>query len=193
MADLPAPLAANPSRLWLGPVAAVALLLAIICLIPMLLMLAGLFGLGGMKLDLGITFVAFPVAGVAAFLLAAGLAAAGDLLLPRPVLTIDADGLFDRRVTDTPIRWDEITAATALPRGSVVLELTSPRAGWLNPYRVGSVFYQRPDDGVVLIPVRAMDVPAADLADAILGWAERYGAVVGTAARHERIRPLRFF
>ncbi len=170
-----------------------ALLLAVICLLPMLLMLAGMFGLGGLTVDLGTTLVAFPVAGVAAFLLAAGSVAAGDLMLPRPVLTLDAAGIFDRRVTDAPIRWDEITAATTLPRGSVVLELRSSRAGRLNPYRVCSVFYQRPDDGVVLIPLRAMDVPAADLADAILGWAEHHGAVVGTAVRHERLKPLRFF
>lgn len=156
-------------------------------------MLAGIFGLGGLKVDLGTVFVAFPVAGVAAFLFAAGSVAGGDLLLPRPVLTIDEAGIFDRRVTDTPIGWDEVTAATALPRGGVVLELASPRPARLNPYRAGSVFYQRPDDGVVLIPVRAMDVPAAALADAILDRAERHGAVVGARASHEKLKPLRFF
>ncbi|HQZ13986.1 MAG TPA: hypothetical protein PK286_13970 [Devosia sp.] len=190
---MPLPIAASPSRLWLVPVAAVALLLAVICLIPMLVMLAGMLGIGGLRTDFGATLVAFPVAGVAAFLLAAGFAAFGDLMMPRPVLTIDEHGLFDRRITDTPIRWDEVATATALPRGSVVLDLKSARGGRLNPYRVGSVFYQRPDDGVVVIPVRAMDMPAADLADAILLWAEQHGASVGTAARHEKLQPLRFF
>jgi hypothetical protein len=38
-----------------------------------------------------------------------------------------------------------------------------------------------------------MDVPAADLAAAILDRAERAGAAVGAKASHEKVKPLRFF
>ena len=154
----------------------------------MLLLLASFVGL--VPYDLGILLIAVPTAGIGFIVALVGWSAFRDLLLPRPVLTLDDTGLRDRRVADARIAWGDIAAATSIARagGGVVLELRTPMATSLNALRPGTFMFQQPDPGIAHISVRAMTVPAARLVDAILERAERHGAVVGESVAHEKMR-----
>jgi hypothetical protein len=173
-----------------GAIALVAALAAVICIAPMLLLLATFVGL--VPYNMGILLVAVPTAGIGLIIGLVGWAAIGDLLLPLPVLSIDDDALFDRRVADTPIAWSDVTAATALSGGGVVFELRAPMQTRLNALRPGTFMFEQPDPGIAHIPVRAMTMPAATLVEAILERAERHGAVVGHAVTHEKMRRRRW-
>ena len=184
---------ANPSRpLFLG-LAVMAALAAVICLIPMVLLLMSFVGLAPYSFNM--LLVAVPVAGIGIILAIVGWSALGDLLRPGPVLTIDENGIWDRRVSDDPIGWADVTAATSLlsRHGGVVLELESSTPTALDPFRPGTFMYERPEPGVAHIPVRAMTVPAQTLVEAILTHAQRAGATVGSADSHARMPRRRWF
>jgi hypothetical protein len=170
-----------------------AALAAIICLIPMFLVLASFVGVAPYSFNM--LLVAVPVAGIGIVLAIVGWSALGDLLLPTPVLSIDEDGIWDRRVSDGPIAWTDVTAATSLlsRHGGVVLELKSSTPTALDPFRPGTFMYERPEPGVAHIPVRAMTVPAQTLVEAILTEAQRAGATVGSAESHEKMPRRRWF
>ena len=163
-------------------------MLALMCVAPLAFVLAGIFKI--IPVDLGILLVAIPTAGIAVPAAAVAMAAWRDLTLPRPVLVIDEAGIFDRRVTDGPVPWVDVKAATSLlpGRGGVVLELDRPVEGRADPFRAGTFLFDRPEPGLLHIPVISMTVPAKRLADAILDQAARQGAVVGEAAAHPHIR-----
>jgi hypothetical protein len=177
--DLPQlPLTANPSRLWLPPIAAVAVIAGLLALLPSFLLLASLVGLAGVPPTFGLTILALPTLAVAVFFLAVGSVVIGDLRLARPVLTIDEHGVFDRRVTDAPIAWDEVVEVAPAPGGGgVLLALKTPRETRLNPYRAGTAGFRQPAPGLANIPVRAMDQPTRLLAETLTALALRHGAV----------------
>lgn len=172
----------------MGTLAVAGLLLGLICIAPLGFVLAGTSGF--IRMDLGILLVALPTAGLAvpSFILAH--VAWQDLTLARPVLVIDESGIFDRRVTDAPVPWQQVKAATSLlpGRGGVVLELDRPTEGRAHPFRAGTFLFERPEPGLLHIPLISMTVPAARLAGAILELADRNGAEVAEATAHERIR-----
>ncbi len=176
---LPAlPLVANPSRLWLPPVAAIALFAGLVALLPSLMLLMSLGGLLGMHPSVELTLLALPTLAVAVFFLAVASVVIGDLRLKRPVLTIDEQGVFDRRVTDMPIAWTEVAEVAPAPGGGgVLLALKTPRETRLSPYRAGTAGFRQPAAGLANIPVRAMDRPAQLLADTLTALALRHGAV----------------
>lgn len=172
------PLTANPSRLWLPPIATLALLVGLIALLPALLLLASLVGLLGMAPSFALTLLALPTLAVGVFFLVVGTVIVGDLRLARPVLTIDEHGVFDRRVTDAPIAWGDIVEVAPAPGGGgVLLALRTPLETRLSPYRAGTTGFRQPAAGLANIPVRAMDRPAKLLADTLLALATRHGAV----------------
>jgi hypothetical protein len=168
-------------------------LAAVICFIPMLLLLASF--VGAVPYDFNILLIAVPVAGIGVLLAIVAWSALGDLLLPQPVLVIDEEGVFDRRVSDGLIRWSEIKAATSLlsAGGGVVLELSSFTRTALDPFRPGTFMFERPEPGIAHIPVRAMTVPALTLVTAILDRAAEKGATTGTARSHEKMQRRRWF
>ena len=188
-----ASLTASPSRPALILPVIVAAPISLLCLAPILLLLASFVGL--VPLHFGILLIAVPGAGIGIICTVFIWSVWSDLLLPRPVLVIDGTGIFDRRVADAPIRWSEVTAATSLlpGRGGVVLELRSPLPTQLSPLRAGTFLFERPEPGVAHIPVQAMTVPAATLVRAMLGHAERHGAAVGEVATHPRMPRRKLF
>lgn len=166
---------------------AAASLLALMCVAPLAFVLAAILGI--IPVDLGILLVAIPTAGIAVPVAAVAIAAWRDLTLPRPVLVIDDASIFDRRVTDAPVPWREVKAATSLlpGRGGVVLELDRLVEGRADPFRAGTFLFERPEPGLLHIPVVSMTVPAKRLVAAILEQAKQNGAVVSEAATHPRI------
>lgn len=66
-----------------------------------------------------------------------------DLNLPQPLVIIDEDGIFDRRVLDRPIRWTEIASITSHRkiRGGLLLELHDPLPIKFNWFRIGTIFH----------------------------------------------------
>lgn len=176
---LPAlPLVANPSRLWLAPIAAIALFAGFMALLPSLLLLASLVGLLGMHPSVELTLLALPTLAVAVFFLAVASVVVADLRLRRPVLTIDEHGVFDRRVTDEPIAWTDVAEVAPAPGGGgVLLALKTPRETRLSPYRAGTAGFRQPAAGLANIPVRAMDRPAGLLAQTLTTLALQNGAV----------------
>jgi hypothetical protein len=181
---------ASPSRLFLGIITVALAPILLLCIAPMLLLLGSFVGL--VPHNMGILLVAVPAAGIGFIIGLLGWSAVRDLLLPRPVLSLDDAGILDRRVADAPIAWNDVSAATALTGGGVVLELRSPTVTRLNALRPGTFMFEQPDPGIAHIPVRAMTVPAATLVRAILEHAERHGAVVGHAVTHEKMRRRRW-
>lgn len=163
-------------------------LLALMCVAPLAFVLGGILGI--VPMDMGILLIAIPTAGVAVPVAAVAIAAWRDLTLPRPVLVIDDAGIFDRRVTDAPVPWSDVKAATSLlpGRGGVVLELDRPIEGRANPFRAGTFLFERPEPGLLHIPVVSMTVPAKRLVAAILEQVKQNGAAVSEAATHPRIR-----
>lgn len=188
-----ASLVADPSRPLLVFLAVASALMALFCLLPILLLLASFGGL--VPLDFNILLIAVPTAGIGIVCIVVLRSVSGDLLLPRPVLVIDGTGIFDRRVTDAPIRWSEVAAATSLlgGHGGVVLELRSPLPTRLNPFRAGTFLFERPEPGVVHIPVLAMTVPAVTLVRTMLDHAGRHGARVGEMPSHPRMQRRSLF
>lgn len=175
------PLVANPSRLWLPPIAAIALFAGLVALLPTLLLLASLLGLLGMHPSVELTLLALPTLAVGVFFLAVASVVIGDLRLERPVLTINEHGVFDRRVTDAPIAWTDIVEVAPAPGGGgVLLALKTPRETRLSPYRAGTAGFRQPAAGLANIPVRAMDRPAKLLAETLTAVALRHGAVPPT-------------
>ncbi|MDB5541641.1 MAG: hypothetical protein JWQ89_3368 [Devosia sp.] len=179
MTDLPElPLTANPSLVWLPLFAALALLVGLIALLPAVLLVLSLLGLLGMSPSIEIALLAMPTAAVAVFFLVVASVIVADLRLPRPVLAIDERGVFDRRITDTPIAWSDVVEAAPAPGGGgVLLALRFPLETRLSPYRAGTAGFRHPAAGIANIPVRGMDRPAKLLADTLLALAMRNGAV----------------
>src|SRR5690606_13609707 len=142
-------LVADPSPFWMVALCAAASMLALMCVAPLAFVLAGIFGI--IPVDLGILLVAIPTAGIAVPAAAVAMAAWRDLTLPRPVLVIDDAGIFDRRVTDGPVPWGDVKAATSLlpGRGGVVLELDRPVEGRADPFRAGTFLFDRPEPGLL--------------------------------------------
>ncbi len=172
------PLTASPSRLWLPPVAAMAVVAGLIALLPAVLLVATLVGLLGMTPSFSLILLALPALAIGVFFLAVGSVIIGDLRLPRPVLTIDENGVFDRRVTDAPIAWSDIVEVAPAPGGGgVLLALKTPLETRLSPYRAGTAGLRQPAAGLANIPVRAMDQPARLLADTLTALALQHGAV----------------
>jgi hypothetical protein len=173
------PLTASPSWLWLSPIAATAIFAGLVALLPTVLLLASLVGLLGMSPSMDLTLLALPTLAVAVFFLAVGSVVVGDLRLPRPVLTIDENGVFDRRITDAPIAWDDVVEVAPAPGGGgVLLALKTPLETRLSPYRAGTAGFRQPTAGLANIPVRAMDRPAKLLADTLTTLALRHGATI---------------
>jgi|GEM_PF-2653266 len=67
-----------------------------------------------------------------------------DLNLPQPLISIDDDGVLDRRIADTPILWSEIARIVSRTKvnGGILLELKAPRPVRFTPFRVGAIFHQ---------------------------------------------------
>jgi hypothetical protein len=173
------PMTASPSWLWLAPIAVMAMFAGLVALLPTVLLLASLVGLLGMSPSMDLTLLALPTLAVAVFFLAVGSVVIGDLRLPRPVLTIDENGVFDRRITDAPIAWDDVVEVAPAPGGGgVLLALKTPLETRLSPYRAGTAGFRQPAAGLANIPVRAMDRPAKLLADTLTTLALRHGAVI---------------
>lgn len=173
------PLTASPSRLWLSPVAALAIAAGLVALLPTALLLASLVGALGMAPSVELTLLALPTLAVAVFFLVVGAVIVGDLRLQRPVLIIDENGVFDRRVTDAPIAWADVVEVAPSPGGGgVLLALRTPLDTRLSPYRAGTAGFRQPAAGLANIPVRAMDRPARLLADTLVALATRHGATI---------------
>lgn len=184
MSAAAAPLTANPSLLVLPAVAVLALAGGLIAFLPIALLLASLVGALGVQPTMALNLLAFPALAVGVFFIVVMLAIVADLRLPRPVLRIDADGVFDRRVTDTPIRWSDIEDVGLAPGGGAMqLKLRAPRDTRVSPWRGGTLGIRAADPAVALIPLHAMDRPARELAEAILAFARRHGAVAEAEAQ----------
>lgn len=182
MTDSAAPLTANPSLLVLPAVAVLALVGGLFALLPMALLLLSLVGALGVQPTMDLTILAFPALAVGIFLLVVTFAIVSDLRLPRPVLRIDGEGVFDRRVTAAPIRWGDIEDVALAPSGGAMqLKLRAPRDTFVSPYRAGTLGMRGDSRDVALIPIRAMDRPASALAAAILDFARRHGALAEAA------------
>lgn len=178
MSEAASPLTANPSLLVLPAVAVLALVGGLIALLPMALLLLSLVGALGVQPTMDLNVLAFPALAVGVFFLVVALAIFGDLRLPRPVLRIDAAGVFDRRVTDRLIRWSDIEDVALAPGGGAMqLKLRTPMDTLVSPYRAGTIGIRGDTPGVALIPIRTMDRPARQLAATILEFARRHGAV----------------
>jgi hypothetical protein len=183
MTEAPRPLTANPSFLWLPVTAALAALVGVLALLPALLLLLSLVGALSMQPTVELSFLAIPTTAVGLFFLVVALAIVADLRLPRPVLTIDDRGIFDRRVTDSLIPWSSIADTSLAPGGGAVqLVLRAPMDTRLSPYRAGTIGFRSDTPGIALIPLRAMDRPAAQLAAAILAFASANGAIAAAEA-----------
>ncbi len=182
MSKAASPVTANPSLLVLPAVAIMAVAGGLIALLPMALLLASVVGALGVQPTMDLNVLAFPALAVGVFFLVVAFAIASDLCLPRPVVRIDADGVFDRRVTDAPIRWGDIEDVALAPGGGAMqLKLRAPRDTRVSPYRVGTLGMRGDAPGVALVPLRVMDVPASQLVSAILEFAKRHGAIAETA------------
>ena len=151
---------------------------------PTLLVLLGFVGLA--PFDTNMLFVALPALGAAVALAVVGRGALGDLLLPRPVLSADERGVFDRRVMPEPLAWGKVSRATSIVAGGggVVLELsqTVPALG------LGTLVFEAPDAGAVHVIVRNMTVPGAELARRLLDLAAEAGVEPAEARAHEKVR-----
>lgn len=180
MSEAESPLTSNPSLLVLPAVAVLALVGGLLALLPIALLLASLVGALGVQPTMELNLLAFPTLAVGVFFLVVALAISSDLRLPRPVLRIDAEGVFDRRVTDAPLRWSDIEDVALAPGGGAMqLTLRRPVDTRLSPYRAGTIGIRGDTPGVALIPIRTMDRPAKQLAETILAFARRHGAVAG--------------
>lgn len=157
---------------------------ALVCAAPTLIVLAGFVGL--LPFDMNMLYVALPALAAAVSLALAGRASLGELLLPRPVLSIDETGVFDRRVMQEPLPWSEVTQATAIISGGggVVFDLKNP----IPTIGMGSIAFEMPDAGAAHVAVRNMTLPAATIARAILDHAEAAGVAVAEARTHEKVR-----
>lgn len=131
-------------------------------------------------------FVALPALAVAVALATVGRGLLSDLLLPHPVLSVGADGIFDRRVMAQPLPWSEVIRATSVidGGGGVVLDLRHP----IPTVGMGSLAFEQPDPGIAHIAVRGMTVPTATLAGGILELASAAGVEAGRARSHEKLR-----
>ena len=71
------------------------------------------------------------------------LTAIRDLALAQPVVQIDEEGIFDRRVLDRVIRWDEIASVTSyrIVNGGLLLHLKEPLPVRFNLLRIGTIFH----------------------------------------------------
>ena len=115
------------------------------------------------------------------------LAIVGDLRLPRPVLSIDERGVFDRRVTDAIIPWSSVSDTSLAPGGGAVqLVLRAPLDSRLSPYRAGTIGFRSDNPGIAVIPLRAMDRPAAEVQRELFGRR----IITGTAADPAVLRLL---
>ena len=183
MSALPQPLTASPSLLWLPGTAALAALVGVLALLPVFLLLISVGGMLPMTPTVELSFLAIPTTAVGLFFMVVALAIVADVRLPRPVLSIDDRGVFDRRVTDALIPWSSIEDASLAPGGGAVqLVLRAPIDTRLSPYRAGTVGFRIGSPGIALIPLRAMDRPAAELASAILAFASANGAIAAAEA-----------
>ena len=91
---------------------------------------------------------------------------------------IEAAKVFDRRVTDRPIPWSSIEDVSLAPGGGAMqLVLRTPMETRLSPYRAGTIGFRTDTPGIAVIPLRAMDRPAGELAATILAFATTNGAV----------------
>lgn len=158
---------------------------ALICVTPLLLVLASFVGL--VHFEMNMLFVALPAIAAAVALGLAAQASLRDLLRPRPVLSIDENGLMDRRVMSQPLAWSEVTRAVSIMSGGggggVVLELRHP----IPTMGMGSLAFEQPDPGIAHIALRGLTVPAYELARAILEQAEQAGAEAGEARSHDKL------
>ncbi|MBN9316238.1 MAG: hypothetical protein J0I99_10900 [Devosia sp.] len=178
MTEAPRPLTANPSLLWLPAVAGLAALVGVLALLPAVLLLASLAGALSMQPTVELSFLAVPTTAVGLFFVVVAAAILADLRLPRPVLSIDDAGVFDRRVTDGPIPWSAVEDVSLAPGGGAMqLVLRAPMDTRLSPCRAGTIGLRTDMPGLALIPIRGMDRPAAGLAAAMLDFARANGAI----------------
>jgi hypothetical protein len=139
-------------------------------------------------------FLAFPALAIGVPAVLTARTAFYDLLLPQPVMTLDDEALFDRRVSDKPILWGAVETATSIVEGGggVVLEMRSSQPTSLESFRIGTFLFEQPRQGVAHVAVRGMTIPAAELSRAILDLAGRHGAAVSHARRHEKMPRMRW-
>lgn len=183
MTETPRPLTANPSLLWLPATAALAALVGVLSLLPALLLLLSLSGAWSMQASVELSLIALPTTAVGLFFLVVAAAIVGDLRLPRPVLSVDERGVFDRRVTDALIPWSNVADISLAPGGGAMqLVLREPVPARLSPYRAGTIGFRSDMPGIALIPLRGMDRPTAAIAAAMLSLATASGAVTETEA-----------
>lgn len=176
------PLTANPSAIWLSLVAVLAVLAGLVALLPALLLVASLAGLLGINPTVELSFLAVPTTAVGLVFIVAGLSIASDLCLPHPVLLIDAEGVFDRRVSDRLVRWSEIVEAVLAPGGGAVqLALNAPLETRVSPYRAGTLGIRGTPAGLMLIPIRGMNRPAVQIAESLLTMVARQTSEEGAA------------
>lgn len=179
MSDASGAVTANPSLLVLPAVAVLALVGGLVALLPMALLLLSLFGALGVQPTMDLNVLAFPALAVGVFFIVVALTIVADLRLSRPVLRIDGAGVFDRRVTDAPIRWSDVEDVALAPGGGAMqLKLKAATDTRVSPYRAGTLGIRGDTPGVALIPIQAMDRPARLLAEAMVGFARQNGALV---------------
>lgn len=156
---------------------------ALVCAAPTLLVLASFVGLA--PFNMGMLFVALPAlaAAVALALLARG--SFGNLLLPRPVLAANEEGIMDRRVMLEPLPWSEVTRAVSIVAGGggVVLDLRHP----IPTFGMGSLVFEQPEPGVAHIALRGLTVPPSALAAVILELAAAAGIETSEARTHDKV------
>jgi hypothetical protein len=109
--------------------------------------------------------------------------AVSDLLLPRPLLRIDEEGIFDRRLGCDLIAWDNVTRVTSLDpqQAGCLVELRTPVRAKFSRMRAGTigVIWRLPPSAVYISMQKAMG-PHIAFAD-IVSIAQQKG--VPTAAR----------
>lgn len=157
---------------------------ALVFVAPTVLVLASFVGL--VHFDMNMLLVALPALAAAVTLALFARGTLSDLLLPRPVLSIDDDGILDRRVMTERLPWTEVTRATSILSGGggLVLELRNP----IPTIGMGTLAYEMPDRGAAHVALRGMTVPAQTLARAALDAAARAGAETAEARTHDRVR-----
>ena len=120
-----------------------------------------------------------------AALIPAGVAttAVVDALSPRPVLTLDAEGMLDTRMHEGRIAWREVSAAAIVGSvngiAAVRLTLATERAPRYNPFRIGGwtvEWRRRRCDRLVALSL--LDQRPHDLAHTMVMLAARHGVTI---------------
>lgn len=104
-------------------------------------------------------------AGAGVVFVSMAVVALWDLRLPRPVIRVDREGVFDRRLAPDPIPWANIERVfmKAAQNSGIELHLRSPLPTPLNRFRLGGLWaWRRRDDGIAYIALNDTVGPTID-------------------------------